>query len=275
MGGTGQGKTTILEAICGLRPVTSGRVLLGGDDVTRRKPADRGVGYVPQDLALFPTMTVRGHLEFALRIRRTAAGVDRRARRRTGRRAGDRTAARPPRAAPQRRRGTARRPRPGAFVSAARSAARRTAQRPGRSDPRPTLRTAAVRFRSRAALTTLHVTHSRTEARLLADQVDRAVGRPTDRAAAGGSGSHAGGAREAPRSPSVERRSTVAEPQRMKLRVQYTAQLRTAVGRPRTRSNCRRQQPGRAARPPGAANLDEAAATSLARTRRRTRGRAC
>jgi ABC-type sugar transport system ATPase subunit len=70
MGGTGQGKTTILEAICGLRPVTSGRILLGGVDMTRRKPGDRSVGYVPQDLALFPTMTVREHLEFALRVRR-------------------------------------------------------------------------------------------------------------------------------------------------------------------------------------------------------------
>jgi ABC-type sugar transport system ATPase subunit len=70
MGGTGQGKTTILEAICGLRTVSSGKVLLGGIDVTPAKPADRGVGYVPQDLGLFPMMTVRGHLEFALRVRR-------------------------------------------------------------------------------------------------------------------------------------------------------------------------------------------------------------
>lgn len=70
MGGTGQGKTTILEAICGLRAVTSGKVKLCGADVTHCKPADRGVGYLPQDLGLFPMMTVRGHLEFALRIRR-------------------------------------------------------------------------------------------------------------------------------------------------------------------------------------------------------------
>jgi ABC-type sugar transport system ATPase subunit len=77
MGGTGQGKTTILEAICGLRQITSGRVLLGGIDVTRKKPADRGVGYVPQDLGLFPTMSVRGHLEFALRVRKTPrAAID-------------------------------------------------------------------------------------------------------------------------------------------------------------------------------------------------------
>ncbi len=69
MGGTGQGKTTILEAVCGLRTVERGRVVVGGADVTRWKPADRSIGYVPQDLALFPTMTVREHLEFALRIR--------------------------------------------------------------------------------------------------------------------------------------------------------------------------------------------------------------
>lgn len=70
MGATGQGKTTIVEAICGLRTVERGSVVVGGVDVTRFKPADRGIGYVPQDLALFPTMTVRENLEFALRIRR-------------------------------------------------------------------------------------------------------------------------------------------------------------------------------------------------------------
>lgn len=75
MGGTGQGKTTILEAICGLRTVTRGQVFLSGDDITRWKPGDRGVGYVPQDLALFPMMTVRGHLEFALRVRHCSRGL--------------------------------------------------------------------------------------------------------------------------------------------------------------------------------------------------------
>jgi molybdate/tungstate transport system ATP-binding protein len=70
MGKTGSGKTTILEAICGLKPVRSGRILLLGRDVTRLKPADRGVGYVPQDAALFPTLNVRDHLAFALDLRR-------------------------------------------------------------------------------------------------------------------------------------------------------------------------------------------------------------
>src|SRR5919198_5497873 len=69
MGKTGSGKTTLLEAIAGLKPVHAGRVTLLGRDVTRLKPAERGVGYVPQDLALFPTLTVRKHLAFALLVR--------------------------------------------------------------------------------------------------------------------------------------------------------------------------------------------------------------
>jgi len=69
MGRTGQGKTTILEAIAGLREVTSGEILIDGTNITRLAPAQRGVGYVPQDLALFPTMTVRQNLGFALRVR--------------------------------------------------------------------------------------------------------------------------------------------------------------------------------------------------------------
>jgi len=70
MGKTGSGKTTLLEAICGLKNVLSGRVRLLGHDVTHLKAAERGIGFVPQEGALFQTMTVRQHLEFSLRIRR-------------------------------------------------------------------------------------------------------------------------------------------------------------------------------------------------------------
>jgi len=70
LGRTGSGKTTLLEAICGLRPVLKGAIYLMARDVTHLKPAQRGVGYVPQDRALFQTMTVYDHLAFALVIRK-------------------------------------------------------------------------------------------------------------------------------------------------------------------------------------------------------------
>ena len=70
MGRTGSGKTTVLECICGLREAQSGTIRLGGMDVTDLRPAERGIGYVPQDGALFNTMTVRQNLTFPLQIRR-------------------------------------------------------------------------------------------------------------------------------------------------------------------------------------------------------------
>jgi ABC-type sugar transport system ATPase subunit len=69
MGKTGSGKTTILECICGLRRMEAGRITLAGRDVTGLKPAERNIGYVPQDSALFTTMTVRRQLAFSLAIR--------------------------------------------------------------------------------------------------------------------------------------------------------------------------------------------------------------
>jgi len=74
MGRTGCGKTSILEAVAGLRPIRGGRILLGECDATRLHPAARGVGYVPQDLALFPSLSVREHLAFALDVRRLPPG---------------------------------------------------------------------------------------------------------------------------------------------------------------------------------------------------------
>ena len=73
MGKTGSGKTTILEAIAGLKHVSAGKIRLGNTDITRLKPAERNIGYVPQDGALFSTMTVHDHLAFALVIRRVSA----------------------------------------------------------------------------------------------------------------------------------------------------------------------------------------------------------
>jgi ABC-type sugar transport system ATPase subunit len=75
MGRTGAGKTTLLEALCGLKAVAGGTIQLNGRDVTRLKPGERGIGYVPQDRALFQTMTVREHLAFALTIRKAGRQV--------------------------------------------------------------------------------------------------------------------------------------------------------------------------------------------------------
>ncbi len=70
MGRTGCGKTTILEALCGLKSVTAGKIILDDRDVTHLKPAERGIGFVPQDGALFPTMTVRKQIGFSLALRK-------------------------------------------------------------------------------------------------------------------------------------------------------------------------------------------------------------
>jgi ABC-type sugar transport system ATPase subunit len=72
MGPTGCGKTTVVEIICGLRKPSTGRVLVAGADVTECLPGDRNIGYVPQDGALFPTMTVGEQIGFGLRVRRRA-----------------------------------------------------------------------------------------------------------------------------------------------------------------------------------------------------------
>lgn len=81
MGKTGSGKTTILEALAGLRQAQAGRILLHDEDVTHLPPAQRGVGYVPQDAALFRQYTVYENLAFALHIRRVAPEhIDRRVR---------------------------------------------------------------------------------------------------------------------------------------------------------------------------------------------------
>ena len=69
VGRTGCGKTSILEAIAGLRAPSNGRIFIHGQDVTVVAPAARGIGYVPQDAAVFSAMTVRENLGFALSAR--------------------------------------------------------------------------------------------------------------------------------------------------------------------------------------------------------------
>jgi molybdate/tungstate transport system ATP-binding protein len=70
MGPTGCGKTSVLELICGLRTPLSGKIIIDGQDVTKLSPAARGIGYVPQDGALFPGLTVGEQVGFSLRVRK-------------------------------------------------------------------------------------------------------------------------------------------------------------------------------------------------------------
>jgi iron(III) transport system ATP-binding protein len=58
LGPSGCGKTTILRMVAGLEPVTSGRIAIGGTDVTLRAANERDVSMVFQSYALFPHMTV-------------------------------------------------------------------------------------------------------------------------------------------------------------------------------------------------------------------------
>lgn len=67
LGPSGCGKSTALNALAGFSRPTSGRVLLGGRDVTDLPPARRGIGVVLQSYALFPHMRVADNVAFGLK----------------------------------------------------------------------------------------------------------------------------------------------------------------------------------------------------------------
>lgn len=68
LGPSGCGKTTLLRIIAGLQTETSGRVLIGGRDMTGVPPRRRGLAMVFQNYAVFPHMTVRQNVAFGLRM---------------------------------------------------------------------------------------------------------------------------------------------------------------------------------------------------------------
>jgi sulfate/thiosulfate transport system ATP-binding protein len=70
LGPSGSGKSTLLRAIAGLDNLDSGVVTIGGRDVTRVLPQQRGIGFVFQHYAAFKHMTVRDNVAFGLSIRR-------------------------------------------------------------------------------------------------------------------------------------------------------------------------------------------------------------
>ena len=68
VGPSGSGKSTLLRIIAGLEEVSSGQVHIGGKDVTPLPPKHRDIAMVFQTYALYPQMTVRDNMGFALKL---------------------------------------------------------------------------------------------------------------------------------------------------------------------------------------------------------------
>jgi multiple sugar transport system ATP-binding protein len=69
LGPSGCGKTTLLRLLAGLEEVSSGTIWIGGTDVTYLHPRERDIAMVFQSYALYPHMSVRRNLTFALELR--------------------------------------------------------------------------------------------------------------------------------------------------------------------------------------------------------------
>ena len=70
VGPSGCGKSTLLRIIAGLETPTSGKILLGGKDVTQLRAADRNLSMVFQSYALYPHLTVAENIAVPLQMRR-------------------------------------------------------------------------------------------------------------------------------------------------------------------------------------------------------------
>ncbi len=74
MGANGSGKTTLMKIICGILSPESGSLMFDGVASERKKPWERHVAYIPQDLLLFPGMSVEKNLTFP--VRHAAGSMD-------------------------------------------------------------------------------------------------------------------------------------------------------------------------------------------------------
>ena len=71
VGPSGCGKSTVLNMIAGLEDITSGELRIGGQVVNNKTPKDRDIAMVFQSYALYPHMTVRENMGFALKLAKT------------------------------------------------------------------------------------------------------------------------------------------------------------------------------------------------------------
>jgi multiple sugar transport system ATP-binding protein len=75
VGPSGCGKSTTLNMIAGLEDISSGELRIGGQVVNNKSPKDRDIAMVFQSYALYPHMTVRENMGFALKLAKTAPNV--------------------------------------------------------------------------------------------------------------------------------------------------------------------------------------------------------
>src|ERR687885_1286399 len=79
VGPSGCGKSTALRMIAGLEDITEGELYIGDEVVNDRTPKDRDIAMVFQNYALYPHMTVRDNMGFALKLAKVDdAEIDRR-----------------------------------------------------------------------------------------------------------------------------------------------------------------------------------------------------
>ena len=170
VGPSGCGKSTALNMIAGLEDITAGELRIGGEVVNKKAPRDRDIAMVFQSYALYPHMTVRDNIAFALKLaKRPKEEIDARSRRR-------------PTSSTSASTSSASRPTcPAASASASPWAARSCATPKAflMDEPlsnldaklRVQMRAEVARIQHRLNTTTVYVTHDQTEAMTLGDRV--------------------------------------------------------------------------------------------------------
>lgn len=69
LGSSGCGKTTLLKILIGIEKPDTGMILINNEDITNKKPSERGMGLVFQNYALFPNMSVYKNVAYALKAK--------------------------------------------------------------------------------------------------------------------------------------------------------------------------------------------------------------